>query len=208
MMTYMGFILLSSSAFDIDLRDGQIFCFSVGMLMMLIVNGAVVSAMIHTGKNFFDDPALFLVLAPIAQAAVAYERIIGDPAELDDTPLFTRILLYIDTFLLIFFVRCGYKTILGTKRSTLIGMHWTYTFPAAGLAAALVCSADRGGENELAWSFAVGSSVLATGIVAIASMRFIQLMSALLMRRARLDDPILVHMEKQDPTKAYDENHN
>lgn len=194
MMSFMGWLMLASTAGLTHSDEVAIVCFSIGMLMMLIVNSSVVSAMIHTSKNFYDDPALFLILAPIAMAAVAYQHI-GITTD-GSTPLFTRILIYIDVFLLTMFIRFGYKTLFHTKPVRLIGMHWTYTFPLSGLATASV-SAAMNMDSSLMWVVAVGLSIVASGVTCIAIGHLIMLFFSVGRRKLTLHDPILAKFDKE-----------
>lgn len=190
MMSFMGWLMLASTAWLTNSDEVAIVCFSIGMLMMLIVNSAVVSAMIHTPKNFYDDPALFLLLAPIAMAAIAYQQIDSSAS----TPLFTRIFIYIDVFLLTLFIRFGYKTLFHTKPVRLIGMHWTYTFPLSSLATASI-SAAINMDSTLMWVLAVGLSIAASGVTCIAIGHLVVLLISLFQQKISLHDPILAKCE-------------
>ena len=94
---------------------------------MIIVDLAVITSLAVCPPSWLWYPSLFLILAPIAQAALAWESIVNANLAAEQStmaPLPTQLLLYFDCFLLSVFIKWGYPTIFTQEASTLVGKYW------------------------------------------------------------------------------------
>jgi tellurite resistance protein TehA-like permease len=143
MLTLVGWFLLSNLASMLGYEEPAVVCLAIGLVMMVIVTLAVFRVMASSPESFLEEPTLFLMLAPVAQAAIALLRINDAEngyADNIEAPLSTRLLLSWDCFYFVILIKCARKAIFSTKPSTFMGKYWTYTFPVSSLATGLVLS--------------------------------------------------------------------